>query len=211
MPERAYAEWTLETYLDRLAGSEPEPGGGSVAALVGALGAALVTMVTNLTLGKEKYAGVQDEMAELQAAAEKLRRRLEELVTLDAVAYGKVAVAMKLPHGDETETETRRQVLQAALKEAAEIPLEVAETTLEVARLSLPAAEKGNVNGVSDAGVAVLLADAAAQSAALNVKINLAWIEDEEFKSDAWTRIESVLSETAQFRDVVLALTYGKI
>lgn len=91
------------------------------------------------------------------------------------------------------------------------MPLEVAETALEVAKLALPAAEKGNVNGVSDAGVAALLADAAAQSAALNVKINLAWIEDEDFKHDAWARIEAVLSEAARLRDIVMALTYSRI
>ena len=211
MTERAYVRGTLESYLDKLAGVEPEPGGGSVAALVGAMGAALVTMVTNLTLGKDRYAAVQDDMAEIQASSEKLRRRLEELVTLDALAYGKVATAMKLPRDDEAQKEARRRVLQAALKGAAEVPLEVAETAVEVARLSLPAAEKGNVNGISDAGVAVLLADAAAQSAALNVKINLAWIEDEDFNRDTWARIEAALSETARLRDIVLAMTYSKI
>ena len=77
MSERAYINGTLESYLDRLASVEPEPGGGSVAALVGALGAALVTMVTNLTLGKEKYAGVQDDMAALRAESETLRRRYD--------------------------------------------------------------------------------------------------------------------------------------
>jgi len=211
MSERAYVRGTLESYLDKLASVEPEPGGGSVAALVAALGAALVTMVTNLTLGKEKYADVQDDMAEIQAGSETLRRRLEELVTLDALAYGKVATAMKLPREDENQKEARRRVLQAALQGAAEVPLEVAETALEVGKLSLPAAEKGNVNGVSDAGVAALLADAAAQSAALNVKINLAWIEDDDFKRDAWARVEAVLSETARLRDIVMALTYSKI
>jgi formiminotetrahydrofolate cyclodeaminase len=143
--------------------------------------------------------------------AEAVRRRLESLVTLDALAYGKVATAMKLPRDDGAQKEARRRVLQTALQGAAEVPLEVAETALEVAKLALPAAEKGNVNGVSDAGVAALLADAAAQSAALNVKINLAWIEDEDFKHDAWARIEAVLSEAARLRDIVMALTYSKI
>ncbi len=211
MSERAYVRGTLESYLDKLASGEPEPGGGSVSALVGALGAALVTMVTNLTLGKEKYAEVQDDMVEIQAESERLRRRLEELVTLDAVAYGKVATAMKLPRDDENQKEARRRVLQTALRGAAEVPLEVAETALAVAKLSLPTVEKGNINGVSDGGVAVLLADVAAQAAALNVKTNLAWIEDEAFGRDAWTRVEAVLSETARLRDIVMAITYSKI
>ena len=89
--------------------------------------------------------------------------------------------------------------------------MQVAEAAAEVAQFSLPAAEKGNVNAVSDAGVGVLLADAAAQAAALNVKINLAWIADEDFKREAWARVESALAETARLREVVLPLTYSKI
>ena len=209
--EQAYNEWSIQAYLDKLAGADPEPGGGSVAALAGALGAGLVTMVTALTLGKEKYAAVQDDMDEIKAGAEKLRADLAAFITADAEAYAKVAAAMKLPRDNEAQKKERSRVLQAALKGAAAVPLKIAEAAVEVARLSLPAAEKGNPNAVSDAGVAVVLADAAAQSAALNVKINLAWIEDDGFKKDAWTRIEAALSETARLRDMVLALTYSKI
>jgi formiminotetrahydrofolate cyclodeaminase len=209
--EPSYVDGTIKTYLDKLASAEPEPGGGSVAALVGALGAALVTMVTDLTLGKDKYADVQDAVAQIRTDAEKLRAQLQELVTLDAVAYRAVAVAMKLPRDTDSQKAEREHTLQAALAGAAAVPLQVAEAAAEVARLSLPAAEKGNVNAVSDAGVAVLLADAAAQSAALNVKINLAWILDEDFKRETWARVEAALAETARLRDVVLPLTYSKI
>ena len=209
--DRSYVDATIEWYLDELASSEPAPGGGSVAALVGALGAGLVTMVTELTLGKEKFASSEEAVAQIRAGSEKLRAELEELITLDAQAYGGVAAAMKLPRDTEAQKKDRDRVLQAALIGAAEVPLRVAETAVEVARLCLPAAEKGNPNAVSDAGVAVILADAAAQSAALNVKINLAWINAEDFKRDTWARVEAVLSETARLRDVVLAMTYSKI
>jgi methenyltetrahydrofolate cyclohydrolase len=211
MAAEAYTDWKIQAYLDKLAGADPEPGGGSVAALAGALGAGLVTMVTALTLGKDKYAAVQDDMEEIKAKAEKLRADLAAYITADAAAYAKVAAAMKMPRDNDVQKKERSKVMQAALKGAAEVPLKIAETAAEVARLSLPAAEKGNTNAVSDAGVAVILADAAAQSGALNVKINLAWIEDEAFKKDVWTRIEATLSECARLRDVVLALTYGKI
>ena len=211
MTERSYAHETIHWYLDELASEAPAPGGGSVAALVGALGAALVSMVTNLTLGKEKFASVQDSVSEIKKGSERLRGKLEELVTLDATVYGAVAAAMKLPRDTEAQKKDREQVLQAALIKAAEVPLRVAETALEVARLCLPAAEKGNPHAVSDAGVAAILADAAAQSAALNVKINLAWISAEDFKRDAWAKIEDVLSETARLRDVVLGITYSKL
>jgi glutamate formiminotransferase/formiminotetrahydrofolate cyclodeaminase len=168
-------------------------------------------MVTALTLGKEKFASVQVDIAEIKETAEALRAELTGFITADAEAYGQVAAAMKLPRDTEAQKKERNRVMQAALIGAAEVPLKVCEAALEVARLSLPAAEKGNPNAVSDAGVAVVLADAAAQSAALNVKINLAWIQDDAFKKEAWTRVEAVLSETARQRDVVLALTYGKI
>jgi formiminotetrahydrofolate cyclodeaminase len=211
MAAKTYAEWSLRAYLDKLAGADPEPGGGSVAALVGALGAGLVTMVTALTLGKEKYAAVQHDVSEIKKQAEKLRTELTGFITADAEAYAQVAAAMKLPRDTDAQKKERSSVMQAALKGAAEVPLKVAEAAASVARLSLPAAEKGNPNAVSDAGVAVLLADAAAQSAALNVRINQAWIEDDGIKRDAWTRIEAVLSDTARLRDTVLALTYSKI
>jgi len=206
-----YTDGSIQAYLARLASPEPEPGGGSVAALVGALGAALVTMVTDLTLGKEKFAAVQEDMAELRKEAERLRAELQDLVTEDARAYAAVAAAMKLPKETDEEKQQREQVLQAALRRAAEVPLRVAEGALAVAKLSLPAGEMGNPHAVSDAGVAVILADAAAQSAALNVRINLAWISDQEFNRACWTRIEAILSETAGLRDGVLALTYSKI
>lgn len=206
-----YLEGSLADYLDRLASAEPEPGGGSVAALVGALAAGLLTMVADLTLGKEKFAAVEEDMARLRSRAEELRAQLQDLVTLDAEAYGAVAAAMKLPRETEAQAEERRRVLQEALVGAAKVPLQVAQAALEVARLCPEAAEKGNPNAVSDAGVAVLLADAAAQSAALNVKINLNWIEDKGFNREAWAQIEGVLSETAKLRDVVLAMTYTKL
>ncbi len=211
MTNKAYTDGTIQAYLDKLAGASPEPGGGSVAALVGALGAALVTMVADLTLGKEKYAGVRDQIAEIKVEAEELRGRLGEMVTLDAQAYGAVATAMQLPKATEIEKAAREAALQAALQAAATVPLQVAEAAVEVARLSLPAAELGNTNAVTDAGVAVILADAAAQSAALNVKINVKWIADEEFNRVTWRLIEAILSEAASLRDGVLALTYGKL
>jgi methenyltetrahydrofolate cyclohydrolase len=168
-------------------------------------------MVSNLTLGKERYASAQEPMAELKMSAEFARGRLSELITLDAAAYGAVAEAMKLPKDSDEERTARAAALQKALKSAAEVPLAVAEAAAEVARLSLPAAELGNANAASDAAVAAVLSDAAAQSAALNVKINLAWMEDKDYAREAWSRVEAVLSETAHLRDMVLSMTYAKL
>lgn len=211
MDRQPYAQASIEAYLGKLASADPEPGGGSVAALVGALGAGLVTMVCDLTLGKEKFAAVQESVAGIRSQAETLRAELTKLITADADAYAQVAAAMKLPRDTEEQKSERARLLQAALKGAAAVPLRVAEAAGDVARLTLPAAEQGNPNAVSDAGVAVLLADAAAQSAALNVKINLGWIEDKDFNEDAWTRVQAVLSAAAGLREQVMALTYSKL
>ncbi len=209
--ERAYAEWKVASYLDKLASGDPEPGGGSAAALVGAAAAALVTMVTELTLGKEKFASVEEAMSDLKSKAEALRSELTDLVSRDAEAYAQVAAAMKLPRDTEEQKSERTRQLQAALKQAAEVPLRVAEAAAEVARLCLPAAQLGNPNAVSDAGVAVVFAEAAAQAAALNVKINLSWIEDEYYNRSSWAKVEAVLEETGRLREEVLAVTYGKL
>ena len=206
-----YVDGSIRAFLDKLATSSPEPGGGSVAAMSGALGAGLVSMVASLTVGKEKYAGVQEEIQSLLAASEQVRSDLQVLVQRDTEVYGAVSEAMKLPRDTEQQKAERDKKMQAALKEAAKVPLTIAEQSLKVAELSLTAADIGNVNAVSDAGVAVLLADAAAQSAALNVKINIGWISDEAFNRSAWRRVVEILAAAAGLRERVMAMTYEKL
>jgi methenyltetrahydrofolate cyclohydrolase len=206
-----YVEKPMIVFLDKLASRSPEPGGGSVSALVAALGAALVSMVANLTLGKEKYADVQDQVEELLASSEKLRTDLQGLIQKDTEVYADVSAAFKLPRESEEEKAERATRIQDALKLATEVPFEIAEKCLEVARLSETAAVIGNVGAVSDAGVAVLLAEAAAQSAALNVKINVNSIEDKGFSDSRWDRIGEILEETAVLRERVVKMTYEKL
>ncbi len=206
-----YVEKPIIVFIDKLASRSPEPGGGSVSALVGALGAALVSMVGNLTLGKEKYAGVQDQVEELLKSSEKVRDELQGLIQKDTEVYSDVSAAFKLPRETEEEKTERTARVQKALKLATEVPAGIAEKCLEVARLSETSAEIGNVGAVSDAGVAVLLAEAAAQSAALNVKINVNSIEDRDFSDSKWARIQEILKETAVLRDRVVKVTYEKL
>ncbi len=206
-----YVEKPMIVFLDRLASRSPEPGGGSVSALVGALGAALVSMVGNLTLGKEKYADVQDRVEELLKSSERARSELQDLIQKDTEVYAEVSAAFKLPRDTEEQKEERKARVQEALKAATEVPFLITEKCLEVARLSLTAAEIGNVGAVSDAGVAVLLAEAAAQSGALNVKINVNSIEDEAFCSEKWRRVQEILEEAAELREKVMRLTYEKL
>jgi formiminotetrahydrofolate cyclodeaminase len=206
-----YVDGSIRAFMDKLATSSPEPGGGSVAALTGALGAGLVSMVCSLTLGKEKYADVQDDIKSLLEASEAARVALQDLVQADTEAYGAFAAAMKLPRDTDEQKAARDRRMQETLLVAANVPLAIAEQSLVVAKLSLTAGQIGNVNAVSDAGVAVLLAESAAQSGALNVKINLGWIEDKAFTAAAWARIEAILAETADLRKEVMALTYEKL
>ncbi len=206
-----YIDGSIRAFLDKLATSSPEPGGGSVAALAAALGAGLVSMVASLTVGKEKYAGVQDDVKALLDRSETVRAALQELVQKDTEVYGAVSEAMKLPRDTDEQKVARDRLMQAALVEAAKVPLAIAEQALTVAELSLTAGEIGNVNAVSDAGVAVLLADAAAQSAALNVKINVGWIQDEAFNDASWSRMQEILVKTAALRVSVMGLTYEKL
>jgi formiminotetrahydrofolate cyclodeaminase len=206
-----YVDGSIRAFLDKLAGSGPEPGGGSVAALVGALGAGLVSMVASLTIGKEKYADVQDQIQRLLAESESVRESLQRLLQLDTEVYAAVSVAMKLPRDTDEQKAARDAQMQVALKAAAGVPLDIAEQALLVARLSLTAGEIGNVNAVSDAGVAVLLADAAAQSAALNVKINTGYITDAAYNESSWARVQGILAETGALREKVMALTYQKL
>ncbi|MEW6552778.1 MAG: cyclodeaminase/cyclohydrolase family protein [Actinomycetota bacterium] len=206
-----YVEKPMIVFLDKLASRSPEPGGGSVSALVAALGAALVSMVANLTLGKEKYADVQEQVEALLKSSEKLRADLQGLIQKDTEVYADVSAAFKLPRESEEEKEERAARIQDALKLATEVPFEIAEKCLEVARLSETSALIGNVGAVSDAGVAVLLAEAAAQSAALNVKINVNSIEDRGFSDSRWDRIREILEEAADLRERVVQMTYEKL
>ena len=155
------------------AASAPVPGGGSVVAHVGSLGAALAQMVAGLTIGRKKYVAVEPEMKEIALRAAHLVRRLAELKDEDAAAYTLVSDAYRLTKETPAQATARDGAIQAGLIKAAEVPLETARLCAEVAALAATCAEKGNTNAASDAGVAALLAEAACRGAAYNVRINV--------------------------------------
>ncbi len=169
---------SITGFVAAVASSAPTPGGGSVVAHVGALGAALAQMVAGLTIGKKKYAGVEGEMREIALAAARLSNTLSALVARDAASYEGVSAAYKLPKEPESAAAERGRAITAALLAASEVPLETARACAEVAELAERVASKGNANAVSDAGVAALLAEAACRGAAYNVRINVAALED---------------------------------
>lgn len=171
----------ITEFLDELASSSPAPGGGSVAALSGALGVALTSMVCNLTVGKKKYTAVEQEMKTILARAEELRKTLTDLIVRDTEAFNKVIEAFSLPKETDDQKALRSAAIQESTKEATLVPLRVMKLTVDGLALAKTVAEKGNVNSISDAGVSALMLYAAAEGAALNVQINLSGINDAEF------------------------------
>lgn len=206
-----YIDKPLRHFIDKLASKSPEPGGGSVAALTGALGAALVSMVANLTLGKEKYKDVQPQIEALLRESEKLRQNMQDLIQKDTEAYGALSGVYKMPKNTDPEKAARALKMQEALKKACQVPLEIGIKSLDVARLAQRAADIGNVAAVSDAGVAVLLAQACCQSAALNVKINVNSIKDEAYKKTTWSRMQETIKEVSSLEKTVMEVTYKKM
>lgn len=172
---------SLKKYLDDLAAKLPAPGGGSAAALTAATGVALISMVANFTIGKEKYKSVEEEIRKILSSSEDLRQKLINLVDEDVTAYKKLSGAYKLPKDSPEDKRKREQAMQEGLKEAMATPLEVCKLSHQAVKLCPVMSEKGNANLISDVGVAVALLASAFQSALLNVEINLKSIKDNEF------------------------------
>ncbi|MFH1690437.1 MAG: cyclodeaminase/cyclohydrolase family protein [Candidatus Eisenbacteria bacterium] len=204
----------LSGFLGELASDSPTPGGGSVAALCGALGASLNSMVANLTIGKKKYADVEEDMKRTLGGTETLRLELAQMIEEDAAAFDKVMVALKMPKETDQQKASRKVALQQALVDAATVPLAVMEMCVGVIRLAGPVAERGNVNAVSDAGVAALVGRAGAHAAGLNVLINLGGIrapEHQVFVEKARAAIADLGREADAGCDEVMAIVLPKV
>lgn len=207
----SFTEKTLQTFLDELASAEPVPGGGSVAALSGALGAALVAMVCRLTIGKKGYEAVSAEMQTILPRAEALRRELADLMQADTDAYACVMDAYGLPKTTNDEKNARERAIQAALQRAADIPLRVAEACAQVLALARVVAEKGNKNAASDGGVGALMAEAGLRGAAFNVTINLGSIHDAAFVQDRRARVARLLAEAERAKGEILSIVEKRL
>jgi glutamate formiminotransferase/formiminotetrahydrofolate cyclodeaminase len=188
---------SLTGFVSSVASSTPTPGGGSVAALVGSLAAALAQMVAGLTVGRKKYAAVDAEMKELALEAADVGNQLATLVDADARSYTAVSNAYKLPKEPEAAAVRRAEAITEALLGASRVPLETARACARVAELAAVVATKGNSNAVSDAGVAALLAEAACRGAAYNVRINVAALEDKSRGSGLAAEATELVARTA--------------
>lgn len=183
----------LNEFLDELASNSPAPGGGSVAALAGAIGAALTSMVCRLTIGKKKYADVQPEMEGLVQQSEELRGKFSQLLDDDTAAFNEVMAAFGLPKSSEEEQRKRNRAIQEATKKATLVPLNVMQLCEQALYLAKTTAEKGNKNSASDAGVAALMLHSACAGAAFNVRINLGSLEDQAFVREITAAFKKIL------------------
>jgi formiminotetrahydrofolate cyclodeaminase len=201
----------IEPFLDALASQAATPGGGSAAAIIGAMGAALVSMVCNLTIGKKKYADVEDEMTNVLNEAERLRRALTDMIQDDVQAFDAVMGAYGMAKETDAEKAARSEAIQVALKQATVVPLACCKVAREVIDLAGVAAEKGNLNVISDAGVGVLAAYAALRSAALNVYINAKMIADKGFAEASLKELEGLLAGAEDATEKAYSIVKGKL
>lgn len=205
------ANSSIAAFLDDLASERPTPGGGGAAAVSGAIGAALVSMVANLTIGKKNYEAVSEDLEAVNAKAEALRTELTRAIEEDVAAFNSVMDAYGLPRGTGEEKATRTEAIQAALKDATQAPLRAVKACFEVILLSAAAAEKGNLNVVSDAGVAVLCANAGLRGAALNVFVNAKAIKDRDFAEKQIAEVNALLAQAAETTESVYQIVRTKI
>ncbi|MCG3140136.1 MAG: Methenyltetrahydrofolate cyclohydrolase [Anaerolineae bacterium] len=201
---------TLEQFHDELASASPAPGGGSAAAMAGALGAALVAMVARLTIGRKTYQDVSAEFENLLPRADALRAELLQLMVHDADAYRRVMDAYQLPKDTDAAKTARADAIQSALQHAANVPLRVAQACAEILEMAQRAAARGNKNAASDAGAGALMAEAGLRAALLNVEINLGLIQDERFVSRLRAEIQPLEQRAAQ-RQAILDTVHTRL
>ena len=182
----------------------PAPGGGSVAALMGALGSSLGGMVANLSAGKRGWEDKLHYFSESAVRAQQLKDELLSLVDEDTAAFNKVMEAFALPKGSAEEKKARANAIESATKYAAQVPLRVMETASKSYELLSKMAEKGNPNSISDVGVGALATRACIEGAALNVRINLSQLKDETFKSGLSQRVREITADSDErFKKII--------
>ena len=202
---------TVRAFADRVAAADAAPGGGSAAALSGSLAAALTAMVANLTIGKKKYADVEEELKRIRQQSEDLRAQFTVLIDRDTAAFNKVMEAFGLPKETEPQKALRSAAIREATKEATLVPLEVMKHCIDALALAQQVASKGNASAVSDAGVSALMLHAAAAGAALNVRINLNGLSDPDFVGWKSEEVESLLNTSSMMLEEIQAVIDARL
>ena len=188
-----YLDETLRCYLDDLASAQPTPGGGSTAALSGAMGAALASMVCRITIGKETHDALQQEIEELVRKTENLRSRFQQLMQDDIEAYGRLSASYKLPRTTSVEQKYRTDMIQKQLVEAASVPLEVVTCAAELIQSCQRIAEIGSVSVLSDVAAGATLASCSGKSAAFMVRVNVRFMKNDILVGEFENRLNSAL------------------
>jgi formiminotetrahydrofolate cyclodeaminase len=205
----AFADLTVGEFIDRLCSAEPVPGGGAASAVAAGLGAALVSMVAGLSMGRPKYAAYEDTLVRADETGRDLAQELLAIADRDADAYGGYAAALKLPRATDEEIEARRAAIREAARGASEVPWQCVQACARLAEAAESIAGRSNVNASSDVLVAALLAEAGARGAAENVRINLSATGDEDYARMMDEQLDEVLHAisalAAQTREVVLS------
>lgn len=202
---------TLRSFSNMLASDSPAPGGGSAAALVGALGAALGTMVANLSGNKRGWDNRTADFNPWAKKGQELKDRLLQLVDEDTAAFNGVMAAFRLPRNSESEKEARKTAIQDASKYATQVPFQIMETAYDAYEFLVEMATNGNPNSVTDAGVGALCIHAAVVGAGLNVKINLGDITDTEFVNSMKKRVEEITQNSSGFSERIMEIVHAKM
>jgi len=205
------ASMKINSFLSELASSSPAPGGGSVAALSGGLGAALTSMVCNLTIGKEKYVDVQYDIKKTLKQSEKLRKKLTKLIDEDTNAFNDVMKAFKMQKETDEQKKIRSKAIQEGYKTAAQVPLDTARTCLQILDTAKTVAEIGNEKSITDVAVSALMARSGIESAILNVKINLSSIKDEDFVKKISNELENIQKTVSNKTQEILKIVNSKM
>ncbi len=194
-------------FLALLASAAPAPGGGGAAAIAAAIAAALTSMLANLTIGKKKFIDHEGEIKELLQQAEYSRSRMLELAEADAEVFSAFMSCYRMPKDNEEEKNLRAAAICQAAKQAAEIPLEIAEESLRIMRLTARLAQIGNPNVITDGAVSALLARAALRSSAYNILVNLKLTGDTEYSDILTQKVAQLEEEALQLERQTLLVT----
>jgi methenyltetrahydrofolate cyclohydrolase len=198
---------SVDQFLNQLASGAPTPGGGSAAALSGAMAAGLIAMVANLSIGKKQYLAFESEAQSILARAEALRSQLQQLVQDDVDVFNRLMAAYRLPRETEADAAARKAAIQRVTKAATDVPLRTARAIADLLPLLAPLARSGNRSAVSDVGAAAYLIQASVPMALLNVETNLPVIEDQQFALTTRAQVADLLVGLSdEIADVLLAV-----
>lgn len=207
----SYTKESCEKFVEVLASKAPTPGGGGASALTGAIGVALGNMVGSLTVGKKKYAEVEEEIKSMMQTSDQLQAELLELVQKDAESFEPLAAAYRLPKDTEEQKAEKDRVMEQATKDACTVPFEIMEKCAQGIELCGQFAEKGSVMATSDAGAGAIFCKAALQAASLNIYINTKSLKDREYAEQMNQKSDALLEKYMAKADEIIAYVFGTL